>query len=442
MEEYKLNFKWMRTVCAFLLVFVFFGGNTMAQDSNGALGSVDPAAMQTYTEALQNMDQQNANNDVQLLITMPMGKLTLEGNIEYQKNPLLVKNDIKAQFLTKENKVLPVFATTQYMQADGNGLLIYSSNGQEGKKEKWYLRKVPLTDPFKQNLLLLPASEEYSQHVQNLTTAVKEVYVESEDDSTQHLRVVFDNKKLFDTNIAAFFSEMNPTLSGADKAGMTEVLNNLITMLQNSSDVSGTIDIDKSTHKIVTADFDLSDQIKILARAAYTSLTPTPTPFKSDDEAIFTEDNKVASKVADSKAINATADNNVANINTNDKAANAVADSKVANANADNKTASAGADNKVADRNEMNATADNDVVNADAENEAASTDADNKAAGTDAKNALLNNKEAIENLINNSTAHIIINVKPVDNIMDLAIPQNVRDSAVEVKMGGALSKAK
>ncbi|TCS82032.1 hypothetical protein [Pectinatus cerevisiiphilus] len=428
-----MNFKWMRTVCAFLLVFVFFGGNTMAQDSNGTLGSVDPAAMQTYTEALQNMDQQNANNDVQLLITMPMGKLTLEGNIEYQKNPLLVKNDIKAQFLTKENKVFPVFATTQYMQADGNGLLIYSSNGQQGKKKKWYLRKVPLTDPFKQNLLLLPASEEYSQHVQNLTTAVKEVYVESEDDSTQHLRVVFDNKKLFDTNIAAFFSEMDPTLSGADKAGMTEVLNNLITMLQNSSDVSGTIDIDKSTHKIVTADFDLSDQIKILARSAYTSLIPTPTPFKSDDEAIFTEDNKVASKVADSKVINATADNNVANINTNDKAANAVADSKVVNANADNKAASADADNKVADSKAINATADNDAANADAKN---------KAAGTDAENALLNNKEAIENLINNSTAHIIINVKPVDNIMDLAIPQNVRDSAVELKMGGALSKAK
>lgn len=428
-----MNFKWMRTVCAFLLVFVFFGGNTMAQDSNGALGSVDPAAMQTYTEALQNMDQQNANNDVQLLITMPMGKLTLEGNIEYQKNPLLVKNDIKAQFLTKENKALPVFATTQYMQADGNGLLIYSSNGQQGKKEKWYLRKVPLTDPFKQNLLLLPASEEYSQHVQNLTTAVKEVYVESEDDSTQHLRVVFDNKKLFDTNIAAFFSEMDPTLSGADKAGMTEVLNNLITMLQNSSDVSGTIDIDKSTHKIVTADFDLSDQIKILARAAYTSLAPTPTPFKSDDEAIFAEDNKVASKVADSKAINATADNNVANINTNDKAANAVTDSKVVNANADNKAASADADNKAADSKAINATADNDAVNADAKD---------KAAGTGAENALLNNKEAIENLINNSTAHIIINVKPVDNIMDLAIPQNVRDSAVELKIGTALNKAK
>ncbi|MDQ0203865.1 hypothetical protein [Pectinatus haikarae] len=338
-----MNFKLMKIVFVFFLLFGIFTGRTMAQELiKAAVSDIDPAAKQLYQSALMNMDAQNADYDMQLMINMPMGNLVAAGDFQYQKSPLLMKNIIKAQFFTMEKQQFPIFSMTQYVQAADEQLLIYSSDGQPEKKEKWYLQRYPLADSLKRNIFLLPTGEQYAKQVQDIVDAVKIIHAENENAGIQRLNIAFDSKKLFDNKRHVSFSDIDTSLSPEDKKGMANILNDLFMVLQNSSDVSGTVDIDVNTHKIVRTELDLTDQIRIVAKAAYTAMAA------EEEKAGGSEEQTTAA--VDKPGINIIKDN-----------------------------------------------------------------------------------AAVQDVIDHSTARVIIKVKPIDNVMKLALPQEVRDSAKEMK---------
>lgn len=331
--------KLMKVLCSCLLVFGLFIGDVAAQSAIGNQISLDQNK-QLYRQSLLNMDQQNANLGIQLTVNVPVGIFKLNADVLCQKSPILVKNTVNAQF-TSDKTTVPVFSMTQYMQSEGNNLLVYSTDNPNDKKAKWYLNKTALNS---KNSFIFTDSEEYNKHVQFLMTLVKNIQPVAESGDVRTIKVVFDNQKLFADNIVNGIFENNTGVTVNQQKLAATDLHELFTALRATPDITGTIAIDTRAHKILSEEYDLTNQARIIGNMVYKNLSVEDKDGIASVESVVLKDKKAT--------------------------------------------------------------------------------------------APINNEAVLKNLIDNSTTKLTVQINPITDVMQLAVPQDVRDNAEVVDIKG------
>ncbi|WP_196602757.1 hypothetical protein [Pectinatus frisingensis] len=344
--------KMIQILCIFTVAACLFTEKVMAQDTvYRGTDTVSDRAVSVYKEALGNMNMPNANYVVHLSLNTSIGNFTVADDIKCQKSPLLAKSVLTGQSTINTGKQpQPIFNITQYMQLTNNEEQIYYMFKDDNKKkQQWYVQKQQLDPELKK---LLGATDfDYAQQMRDTINAVDTINIDKETDNGQILRVKFNNKKLFDSN--KVLKDSNAVFSGiptADRANTIKMVRDILDSLGNSRDIVSTILIDKTTHRIASVDLDITEQLKAVMKAVFSSA--------------------LGSKIQ-SAPIAALPTRQPEN--------------------------SIGVGNGAAEINGI--------------------------VGS----------PSVDDFINSLQAHLTITIEPLDDVMQLAVPQEVRDTAIEVK---------
>lgn len=373
-----MKYNSVKMIIVFFIAFCFWNTNIIAQAADGdyesAMDNGQIKAKQLYKEALVNMDRQNADYDVQVAVNSSMGKLTLTDDIKYQKSPFLMKSTINGEFLSLAKQTIPFLSMTQYMESSGNMMkTYYAVEDKKKSRQEWHVQKMPMSKTLQEQLAMSSTDEKYIQQVQDNLDAIDKIDIESENEDIQQLKIVYDNKKLF--NIAKLMQNSSMVSAGMpseDRQYFMNMLTDIFEDLQNSKNITSTVEIDKATHQIVDIQFDMSDQLRAIIKSI---IKTVPAP-----DAVIPEI-KPADKT---KAL---------------KAASAASDKPSVNS----------ADNAKEPELMMSSIIGKDGA-------------------------------MLKGLIDSLNAQISIKIKPIDDVMQLAIPQEVRDSAKEDKTPGSAAE--
>ncbi len=353
----RMKKKMIQILCIFTVAACLFTEKVMAQDTAyHRTDIVSDRAISIYKEALGNMNMPNADYAVHLSLNTSMGNFAVTDDIKCQKSPLLAKSVLTGQSITADKQSQPIFNITQYMQLVNNEEQIYYMLKDDNKKkQQWYVKRQQLDPELKK---LLGATDfDYAQQMRDTINAVDAINIDKETDNGQILRVKFDNKKLFDSN--KILKDSNAVFSGipmTDRAGTIKMVRNMLDSLGNSRDIVSTMLIDKTTHRIVSVDSDITEQLKAVIRVV---LSSTP-ELKAQSASM--------AMVPMSAALSTRQPKNNTGLGNGAGDINGIMDSS-----------------------------------------------------------------SVDDFINSLQAHLTITIKPLDDVMQLAVPQEVRNTAVEVK---------
>lgn len=452
-----MNCKLLKIIAAFLLMLGMAVNSAYAEEGdssddepvlydmdtsyNYTVPQIDPAAMQIYKEAAANTNRRNGNCDIQIIINSPLGNINGDMNILFQKNPFLTKTVLKAHYITPQKENIPIITVNQYIQTAGTALTVYSSAQVQNQAPKWTAQKYVFASAQQLDMLMQKVFESYEKQTADQLAAVKKLHLINEDDKMQHLQLIFDNKKLFDpktifaseklvqlfnpptANFAASAAAPGKTPSPEDIKMIQSFLSGIFTALQNSPDVSATIDIDKNTHKIVSGDLDFSAVVRTTGAYIYDFAAKMQAQQKGGIAAqpVITAGGSSSSQTA------ADLQANPAVIHFESAPAGSVGAS-IDGASASERTvpkkASSAGDTKAAAKKNINIT--KKVVKEDADLFSASP--------LDNFNKGLPSKGEVEAFLNNTTMHIKVTNKDIDDIMKLAVPSDVEKSAQRAKV--------
>ncbi len=371
-----MKYNSVKMIMIFLITFCFWNTSIIAQAADGdyesTLDNGQIKAKQLYKEALVNMDRQNADYDVKVAVNSSMGKLTLTDDIKYQKSPFLMKSTIDGEFLSLAKQTIPFLSMTQYIETSGNMMkTYYAVEDKKKSRQEWHVQKMPMSKTLQEQLAMSSTDEKYIQQVQDNLDAIDKINIESENEDIQQLKIVYDNKKLF--NVAKLMQNSSMVSAGIpseDRQYLTNMLADIFEELQNSKNITSTVEIDKATHQIVNIQLDMSDQLRAVIKSIIKTV-PAPVAAvpetKPEDK---TKELKTDSPAKDKPSVKPSADT----------------------------------------------VKEPDVMMS-------------SIIGKDGA--------MLQGLIDSLNAQLSIKIKPVDDVMQLAIPQEVRDSAKEDKIPGS-----
>ncbi|MBB5335290.1 hypothetical protein [Pectinatus brassicae] len=264
-----------------LLLVIFINVMTAAAAAQNI--AEQEAARKTYEQALSSMDKISAQYDMKLQVSNVLGSIYIRNIMKCQSSPLLMKSDIKASMSLLGKAEQPLFSMMQYSEINNNAIETYSSTiDKDGKYNKWIMNRTKIPEDVTAYLddVAAPDEKQYTK-TKKIMEAAKEISVISEDENIEQLKVVFSSKKIFSYANMVDAKAMLQNIPNEEKDFVWNMMTVIQPELQNSGDIEAHLTIDKTTKSIISADFNITPQLKVLTQLITDFLAKTDTVDKN-----------------------------------------------------------------------------------------------------------------------------------------------------------------